>query len=315
MRVPSKTGVAQPCVRQAPRATARLASVLQICAQDDAGGNAMTTHLRFWTPALLLATLAACAVSPTGRRQLALVSEDSAIVASKEAYAMQIGELREAGKVLPESSSAARRVDTITGRLVAQAIAMRPATADWEWSIEVIDDPEVVNAWCMAGGRMAVYTGLQKLDPTDDELAQVLAHEISHALANHTAERMSVAIATNAGVALAGVLSEDSQAAMSTAGIAAALAIQMPNSRTAESEADEIGIEIAAKAGYNPNAAVSLWQKMAAVSGGGPPQFLSTHPSPANRQQRLAELAPQMMQHYEQARRNAPSSPVARAAY
>jgi predicted Zn-dependent protease len=274
----------------------------------------MTMRIRFLVPALLVTALAACAVSPTGRRQLALVSEDSAIVASAEAYAVQIGELREAGKVLPESSRAARRVDTITGRLVAQAIEMRPATAEWEWSIEVIEDDEVVNAWCMAGGRMAVYTGLlEKLDPTDDELAQVLAHEISHALANHTAERMSVAIATNAGVALAGVLSEDSQAVMSTAGIAAALAIQMPNSRTAESEADEIGIEIAAKAGYNPNAAVTLWQKMAAVSGGGPPQFLSTHPSPANRQQRLAELAPQMMQHYEQARRNAPTSPVARA--
>ncbi len=274
----------------------------------------MSRKTHFFVPALLGAVLAACAVSPTGRRQLALVSEDSAIVASEEAYAMQISELRQAGKVLPESSSAARRVDAITGRVVAQAVAMRPETAEWEWSIEVIEDPEVVNAWCMAGGRMAVYTGLlQKLDPTDDELAQVLAHEVSHALANHTAERMSVAIATNAGVALAGVLSEDSQAAMSTAGIAAALAIQMPNSRTAESEADEIGIELAAKAGYNPNAAISLWQKMASVSGGGPPQFLSTHPSPANRQQKLAELAPQMMPYYEEARRNAPTRSVARA--
>ncbi len=263
--------------------------------------------------ALLAVTLAACAVSPTGRRQLALVSEDSAIVASQEAYAMQIGELRNAGKIVAESSRAAQRVEAITGRLVAQAIEKRPATANWEWSIEVIDDPEVVNAWCMAGGRMAVYTGLlEKLDPTDDELAQVLGHEMSHALANHTAERMSVALATSAGVALAGVLSEDSQRAMSTAAIAAALAIQMPNSRSAESEADEIGIELAAKAGYDPNAAISLWQKMANVSGGGPPQFLSTHPSPANRQQRLAELAPQMTAYYEQARRNAPSSPVAR---
>jgi predicted Zn-dependent protease len=274
----------------------------------------MSRNIRFFVPALVAATVAACAVSPTGRRQLALVSEDSAIVASEEAYAMQIGELRKEGKVLPESSSAARRVEAITGRIVAQAIAKRPETATWEWSVEVIEEPEVVNAWCMAGGRMAVYTGLlQKLDPTDDELAQVLAHEVSHALANHTAERMSVAIATNAGVALAGVLSEDSQAAMSTAGIAAALAIQMPNSRTAESEADEIGIELAAKAGYNPNAAISLWQKMAAVSGGGPPQFLSTHPSPANRQQRLAELAPQMMSYYEQARRNAPTHAIAQA--
>jgi predicted Zn-dependent protease len=272
----------------------------------------MTMNLRFATVALVGLALAACAVSPTGRRTLSLVSEDSAIAASDEAYAMQIGELRREGKILPESSSAVRRVEAITGRLVAQAVAMRPATADWEWSVEVIDDPEVVNAWCMAGGRMAVYTGLlQKLDPTDDELAQVIGHEISHALANHTAERMSVAIATNAGVALAGVLSEDSQRAMSTAAIAAALAIQMPNSRSAESEADEIGIELAAKAGYDPNAALSLWQKMANVSGGGPPQFLSTHPSPANRQERLAELAPQMMAYYEQGRRNAPTRSVA----
>ena len=274
----------------------------------------MITKIRFCVPALLAVTVIACAVSPTGRRQLALVSEDSAIVASEEAYAMQIGELRKEGKIVAESSPAARRVDAITGRLVAQAIAMRPETANWEWSIEVIDDPEVVNAWCMAGGRMAVYTGLlQKLDPTDDELAQVLGHEISHALANHTAERMSVAVAANAGVLLAGILSEDSQRAMSTAALAAALAVQMPNSRAAESEADEIGIELAAKAGYNPNAAISLWEKMAAVSGGGPPQFLSTHPSPANRQERLAELAPQMMAYYEQARRNAPTHSVARA--
>jgi predicted Zn-dependent protease len=273
----------------------------------------MITNIRFWAPAVLLVTLAACVVSPTGRRQLALVSEDSAIVASKEAYVTQIGELRKAGKILPESSSAARRVEEITGRIVAQAVKMRPATADWEWTIEVIDDPEVVNAWCMAGGRMAVYTGLlQKLDPTDDELAQVLAHEISHALANHTAERMSVAVATNAGVALAGAVAEDSETVLSTAAVAAALAIQLPNSRTAESEADTIGIELAAKAGYNPNAAISLWQKMASVSGGGPPQFLSTHPSPANRQQKLAALAPQMMGYYQQARRSAPSHAVAR---
>ncbi len=269
---------------------------------------------RYLISVLLACTVAACAVSPTGRRQLSLVSEGSAIAASEEAYAMQIGELRREGKIVAESSRSARRVDEITGRLVAQAIAKRPETSDWEWTIEVVDDPEVVNAWCMAGGRMAVYTGLlEKLDPTDDELAQVLAHEISHALANHTAERMSVAIATDVGVRLAGVLSDDSRAAMSNAALAAALAVQLPNSRGAESEADEIGIELAGKAGYNPNAAVSLWQKMGSVSGSGPPQFLSTHPSPTNRQQRLAELAPQMMAYYEQARRNAPTRSVARA--
>jgi predicted Zn-dependent protease len=274
----------------------------------------MSKNIRLSLVTLLAVTAAACATSPTGRRQLALVSEDTAIAASEEAYAMQIGELRKQGKIVSDSSRVARRVEGITERLVAQAVKMRPETADWEWSMEVIDDPKVVNAWCMAGGRMAVYTGLiQQLDPTDDELAQVLAHEISHALANHTAERMSVALATQAGVLLAGVLSEDSQKTMSRTAIAAALAVQLPNSRSAESEADEIGIELAAKAGYNPNAAVSLWQKMANVSGGGPPEFLSTHPSPGNRQEKLAELAPQMMAYYEAARRDAPTRSVARA--
>jgi predicted Zn-dependent protease len=144
---------------------------------------------------------------------------------------------------------------------------------------------------------------LLQIEPTDDELAQVMGHEISHALANHTAEKMSVAMATQAGVAAAGILSEDNAGlVMGAAALAAQYAIQLPNGRAAETEADEIGIELAAKAGYNPNAAVSLWQKMAAAGGEGPPQFMSTHPSPANRQQKLDELVPQMMAHYQAVR-------------
>jgi len=262
------------------------------------------------TVLLVAALLSACAVSPTGRRQLSLVSEDSAIAASKEAYLTQMNELGAAGKLVTDPAVTGR-VDRITGRLVAQAVMLRPETAQWEWSVEVIDDPMTINAWCMAGGRMAVYTGLMtQLDPTDDELAQVMGHEISHALANHTAERMSVAMATQAGVAVAGVFSDDNAGAvMGAAALAAQYAVQLPNSRTAETEADEIGIEIAAKAGYNPNAAVTLWQKMAAASGQGPPQFMSTHPSPANRQQTLGELAPQMMEYYRAAR-DPPSYPI-----
>ncbi|TFG81300.1 MAG: M48 family peptidase, partial [Chromatiales bacterium] len=142
--------------------------------------------------ALLLVTLvSACATSPTGRRQLMLVSEQQAIAASKQQYVQTMGKLKSEGKLVT-NEKVLKRVDTITGRLVAQAILMRPDTRAWEWSVQVIDDPKQVNAWCMAGGRMAIYTGLiQKVDPTDDELAQVMGHEISHALANHTAERMS----------------------------------------------------------------------------------------------------------------------------
>jgi predicted Zn-dependent protease len=245
--------------------------------------------------------LVSCATSPTGRRQLMLVSEDQAISASREAYLTQMKELDAKGQ-LNTNPADVTRVDTITSKLIAQAIIQRPDTVDWEWSVEVIDDPKMVNAWCMAGGRMAVYTGLLlQVEPTDDELAQVMGHEIAHALANHTAERMSVAMASSAAVLLAGILSDRPVVTMAGAAAAATLAVKLPNSRTSESEADEIGIELAAKAGYNPNAAATLWQKMGSVGGEGPPEFLSTHPAPDNRQQILAELAPAMMPYYEQA--------------
>jgi predicted Zn-dependent protease len=267
---------------------------------------------RLSTLLLVAALLGACAVSPTGRRQLSLVSEESAIAASKEAYLAQMNELGTSGKLVTDPAVKGR-VDRITSRLVAQAVVLRPETEKWEWSVEVIDDPMMVNAWCMAGGRMAIYTGLlQQIEPTDDELAQVMGHEISHALANHTAEKMSVAMATQAGVAAAGIFSGDNAGlVMGAAAMAAQYAIQLPNGRAAETEADEIGIQIAAKAGYNPNAAATLWEKMGAVGGEGPPQFMSTHPSPANRQARLRELAPQMMGFYEAAR-NPPSYPLQR---
>lgn len=274
----------------------------------------MRSRTEFCATLLLTAALGACATSPTGRHTLALVSENDAIAASKEAYATTMSDLRKEGKLVTDTRIT-RRVDAITERLVAQAIAFRPETAKWDWSVQVIDEPETVNAWCMAGGRMAVYTGLlQKVDPTDDELAQVMGHEISHALANHTAERMSVALATSAGLAVAGaVAGDDNGAALGAVALAAQLAIQLPNSRAAESEADRIGIELAAKAGYNPNAAITLWQKMEKVGGAGPPQFLSTHPAPGNRQEALAALAPQMMPLYQQARNNAPTHPVSNA--
>jgi len=258
---------------------------------------------------VVAATFAGCATSPTGRYQLSLVSEESAIAASKEAYLTQMTDLGKSGKLVKDDAVTSR-VNRITSRLVAQAIRVRPETEKWEWSVEVVDDPDTVNAWCMAGGRMAVYTGLlQKVMPSDDELAQVMGHEIGHALANHTAERMSVAMAAQVGVAAAGLFSKDNAGlTMSAAALAAQYAVQLPNSRASESEADQIGIELAAKSGYDPKAAISLWQKMAQVGGEGPPQFLSTHPSPANRQQKLAELAPKMQPFYDQAKPAPPPS-------
>ena len=248
---------------------------------------------------LCTALIAGCTTSMTGRRQLMLVSEQEAISASKQQYLQTMSKLGSEGTHVPDPNLL-KRVDTITGRLIAQAIIMRPATRSGEWSVQVIDDPKTVNAWCMAGGRMALYTGLiQKVDPTDDELAQVMGHEISHALANHTAERMSVAMASQPGAVAVGVAT-DSVRNMAAAQAAAAVAITLPNSRASETEADRIGIELAAKAGYDPRAAATLWQKMAKAGGNGPPQFLSTHPSPGNRQATLAALSQQMMPYYLQ---------------
>ncbi len=240
---------------------------------------------------LFLLLLVGCATSPTGRSQLLLVSEKQAISASKQAYTNTLKELDEQGK-LSSNKATIKRVEGITNRLIKQAVKKRPESKNWEWEVKVIDDPETVNAWCMAGGKMAVYTGLlEKLKPTDDELAQVMGHEISHALANHTAERMSVAMVSSLGIALIGVANDNDTATVAGAAIAAKLAVELPNSREGESEADEIGIELAARAGYDPSAAVTLWQKMESVGGSGPPQFLSTHPSPANRQETLRKLA------------------------
>lgn len=258
----------------------------------------MKSSKRLSIALIVVLGLAACATSPTGRRQLMLVSESQAIQASKQAYVQTIGKLQSEGK-LAADPDLLNRVNGITSRLVAQAIVMRPDTQSWEWTVEVIDDPEMVNAWCMAGGRMAIYTGLiNKLEATDDEIAQVMGHEISHALANHTSERMSIAMATQLGMVAAGVASDNSSVAVAGTALAATLALTLPNSRAGEAEADRIGIELAARAGYDPNAAVTLWRKMAKVGGSVPPQFPSTHPAPGNREQALKALIPQMMRHY-----------------
>ena len=259
----------------------------------------------FIAPILAIVALAGCQTNPiTGRQQFMLVSEGAAISESKVAYAAMLQPLAKEGKIDSNPATVAR-VHEITGRLIAQAVKFRPETQSWEWSVKVIDDPKTVNAWCMAGGKMAIYTGLiQQVKPTDDELAQVMGHEISHALAKHTAERMSRAVAMQMGLGALAVTQHSSQygdLTLTGAQAAAVLALELPNSRTAESEADRIGIELAAKAGYDPHAAVTLWEKMAKVSGGGKSRtdFLSTHPAPVKRMETLAGLVPQMMPYYQ----------------
>lgn len=258
--------------------------------------------MKLFVATIVLTVVTACATNIAGRKQIMLVSESEAIDASKQAYINTLEPFEKEGR-LDSNPAVVRRVNSITDKLVQQAMLMRTDTQQWQWSVKVIDDPETVNAWCMAGGKMAIYTGLiDKLSATDDEIAQVMGHEISHALANHSAEQMSMAMANNMALGVLQSTSYGTEGTTTLAAAAAQLALTLPNSRTAESEADRIGIELAAKAGYNPNAAVTLWQKMAKVSGGGGLEFLSTHPAPGNREQALQSLIPQMMPYYRAAK-------------
>ena len=252
--------------------------------------------------------LAACTASPlTGRSQYLLVSESMAVSQSAAAYTQMMGEL-DKKKRIEADTPRAQKVREITDRLIAQAVRVRPDSKDWAWEVKVIDDPKTVNAFCMAGGKMAIYSGMwEKLKASDDEIAQVMGHEIAHALADHTRERMSIAmtsaVATTAAAVAVTVAGGDDRAALALSGVqlASVLAIQLPNSREGESEADQIGIELAARAGFDPKAAVTLWEKMG-KEGGGPPEFLSTHPSAQNRAARLAQLGAQVAPLYEAAK-------------
>jgi len=242
---------------------------------------------------LMVLFVSACATSPTGRSQVMLVSPDQAISESRQAYASTVTEVTQEHRLVT-SPAWVNRISTITGRLVTEAIRMNPDSADWDWSVAIIDDPDTLNAWCMAGGRMAIYTGIvTQLKLSDDEIAQIMGHEISHALANHTAEKMSRAILLNTGLSAASKITDGNGYVLSGTAVAAQVALQLPNSRAAETEADRIGVELAARAGYNPDAAITLWGKMA-KAGASQPEFLSTHPSPANRMQTLNSLSNEM---------------------
>lgn len=195
------------------------------------------------------------------------------------------------------------RVRVIALRLINVTSAFRADAPKWAWETNVITAKDV-NAWCMPGGRMAVYTGLiEKLKVTDDELAAVMGHEIAHALREHGRERASQAYAQSIGLSVVGAALGLGQGSMQLAQIVTDVTINLPHSREAEVEADRIGVELAARAGYDPRAAVTLWQKMGQAGGGAPPEFLSTHPAPQHRQKDLAEYAAKVMPLYEAARK------------
>lgn len=253
---------------------------------------------------MLLAMLGGCATTTAGgavgadRSQLLLVSSEQLDQMAAESYAKLKSDASDKG-VLNEDRAMLNRVRGIANRLEAQTKTFRADAPAWNWEVNVITSDEL-NAFCMPGGKIMVYSGLiTQLELTDAELANVLGHEIAHALREHVREQMSQALlaqgAIGAGAAIFGLGDASSNAA--GLGYQALLATKF--SRTDESEADRIGLELAARAGYDPRAGITLWQKMTSASQGGkPPEFLSSHPADASRVKEIQELLPTVMPLY-----------------
>lgn len=258
--------------------------------------------MRHWKKSLLAVAVAATALTGCGtpeqttksssvgvnRQQTFSVSSAAINAEAQKAYSEVLTEAR-AKKVLDTNPAMVDRVRRITRNLVAQTPSIRADAKTWPWEIHVITLDEM-NAWCMPHGKMVIYSGLiSKLNLSDAEIAQVMGHEMAHALREHSREQVSRQQTT--GI-IAGVLGAVGEAygisnASQITGLTADIGFNLPFSRTHETEADLLGMELAARAGYNPDAAITLWNKMQAADPNGTIEFLSSHPDPANRQAML----------------------------
>lgn len=221
---------------------------------------------------LVAAALAACSKSPTGREQLLLNEKEQLDAMGVQAFA----EMR--AKV-PEATDAAVN-DYV--RCVAYAITDQVPDKSTAWEVVVFED-DTPNAFALPGGKMGVYTGMLKVAKNQDQLAAVLGHEVGHVLAQHGNERVSQQTLTNLGLAVVAGSGYADAATMQALGLGAQIGILLPYSRTHESEADIIGLDLMAQAGFDPRESVQLWKNMEKSGGGAPPEFLSTHPSSGTR--------------------------------
>jgi predicted Zn-dependent protease len=234
------------------------------------------------------------------RQQQMLVSSEEMNAGAEKAYAQLLAQAK-AKNALDTDPAQVQRVQTIVKRLIPQTAVFRKDALGWKWDFHVLSSKDV-NAFCMPGGKIAVYSGfLQSLNPTDDELAAVLGHEISHALREHSREQASQQMAQQLGIQVVGALAGLSGTTMSLSQMALDVTFNLPHSRQDEQEADRIGVELAARAGYDPRAAVNLWEKMQKLGGSQPPQMLSTHPSNESRIADLKVYSEKVVPLYQQA--------------
>lgn len=238
--------------------------------------------------------------SSSGLRKL--VPAETLETSARQQYTQVLADARAKGALAPDGHPQLQRLHTIAQKLIPHTASWNSRSRDWKWQVNLIGSKQI-NAWCMPGGKIAFYTGiLDQLKLNDDEVAMIMGHEMAHALREHARERLAKSQATSIGLSIASQL----LGLGSLGDVAANLGTQLLTlkySRDDETESDLVGLEIAARGGYRPEASVSLWQKMQAASGNGSPSFLSTHPSGANRIQELEANLPKVQHLYEQARR------------
>lgn len=255
----------------------------------------MTVSRRGFLAALGACGVAACTTVPvTGRRQIMLLPEGDELKMGLDAYQ----------EVLAKATLAPNPTATAQVVRVGQRIAQATGRADYQWEFKLIQDAQV-NAFCLPGGKVAVYTGILPVTRDDAGLAAVLGHEVAHAIARHGGERLSQQLLVQTGLAAtqAALAQRDPttvQAVTSLLGAGAAVGVLLPWSRSQESEADHLGLVYMAEAGYNPTAARDLWARMAELgkSQSRPPELLSTHPAPETRIRQIEAWLPEALQHY-----------------
>lgn len=256
--------------------------------------------------ALAAVCLTACVDTTVGgasgveRRQLLLVSEAEINAMSDKSYNELVEKARADGSLV--TGAELTRLQRIAQRLIPQTNYLRAGSSQWNWQVNLIQSDQL-NAFCAPGGKIMFYSGIvNKLQLTDDEIAAIMGHEMAHALREHGRENVSRAYAEQTGLGVLASMTGMGEGMTQIASLVSKVGVSLPNNRTQETEADIQGLELMARAGYNPQAAITLWQKMAAANSAGVPQFMSTHPAPANRISNLQNLMPRVMPLYQQAR-------------
>jgi len=261
----------------------------------------------FLVMAVVLAGLAGCETNPyTGRSQLLMTSVDQEMQMGAQAYRQVKNDPKMHQSQDPREVEPVRRV---AARIIEAAKRSKYAEManQFQWEVTVIKDDKTMNAFALPGGKIAVYTGIFPVAKTEAGLAAVLGHEVTHALARHGAERMSQGQLTNAGLQVIGAAAGAAggggmlgQSAMAALGVGAQVGVLLPFSRKHESEADYVGILLAADAGYDPRESIALWERMGQMSGAGAPsEFLSTHPNHETRITQLKKWMPEAMAIYQ----------------